>query len=323
MGILKYLPVFKVLEINRSTGLVIGHVLSQFENGIDLTLVTKNGVNFIENGIIVGLSNDLTVENFDVSKHAKPFIVFTEELNTFMPGLKYFADQADEDGNFHPRAVALYVGDAFTTNNYSGVYTNQTFANVVDGVLTLQTEMGEDTMFTVSSSTLPDGSTALKFVFIGVVPVVTYNITYNLDGGINHVDNPDTFVFEDLPITLGVATKGSYTFDGWFLDEALTIAVTEIDSPGSITLYAGFTAITHTVTYNLNGGNIEGVTDDVVVTDVLEGTLVGSAYTGGAPVMALNTWTSPYWVTTSGGDIDAASLPVTADITVYAYWVVD
>ena len=33
MSILNYLPTFKVVEMNRSTGLVTGHVLSQFEAG--------------------------------------------------------------------------------------------------------------------------------------------------------------------------------------------------------------------------------------------------------------------------------------------------
>lgn len=79
----------------------------------------------------------------------------------------------------------------------------------------------------------------------------------------------------------------------------------------------------YTVTYNLNGGNIDAVTDPVVVENVVGGTLVGSAYTGGTPVKALNTWTTPYWVTTAEGSTDAASTAVTADVTVYAYWVAD
>lgn len=74
------------------------------------------------------------------------------------------------------------------------------------------------------------------------------------------------------------------------------------------------------MTYNLNGGNIGGDANPVVI-EVAEGTLVGSAYTGGTPVRANFVWTAPYWVTTTEGSTDAASEPVVADVTVYAYWV--
>ena len=90
----------------------------------------------------------------------------------------------------------------------------------------------------------------------------------------------------------------------------------------TVTITAGLNLATFTVTYNLNGGNIEGVTDPVVITDVPFGTLVGSAYGATpAPVKAGSTWTTPYWVTTAEGSTDVASTGVTADVTVYAYWV--
>ena len=90
MGILNYLPSFKVVEPNRLTGLITGQVLSQFEAGTTATKVVGN-TTFIENGIILGLSNDLTLENFDATKHSQPLLHFTEELVTFLSGNKYFA----------------------------------------------------------------------------------------------------------------------------------------------------------------------------------------------------------------------------------------
>ncbi|MCL2077691.1 MAG: InlB B-repeat-containing protein [Oscillospiraceae bacterium] len=46
-----------------------------------------------------------------------------------------------------------------------------------------------------------------------VIPV--YNITYNLNNGINHKDNPLTYTAEDLPVTLFNPTRAGYTFTGW------------------------------------------------------------------------------------------------------------
>jgi len=179
MSILNYLPTFKVVEINRSTGLVTGHVLSQFVLKSTSALInTTNGIDFLENGFIVGLNNDLEILEFDPATHAQPFLVYVEELNELMDGLKYYATEEDADGDIYPRAIALYVGDAFTTNNYV-TSTTPAFAKVVAGVLTMQDAADVDTLFAVEVSTLPDGSAvAYKFIYLGrsVEALVTADI---------------------------------------------------------------------------------------------------------------------------------------------------
>ena len=160
MSILNYLPEFKVVEVNRLTGLTAGHMLSQFRNGN----ATLKDDNFLENGLIVGLNKDLEIDNYDAAVHAQPFLVFNEELNTFMNGLKYYAEPVN-DGDVYPRAIGLYVGDTFTTNNYAG--TEGDFATVANGVLTL----GEDGIFKAEETTLPTGEKAFKFTYLGTVEV--------------------------------------------------------------------------------------------------------------------------------------------------------
>lgn len=174
MDILKLLPEFKVVEMNRSTGLTAGHVVSQFVLNPASTLINKvnegaeNEFHVIENGFIVGLDRDLIVDKYNSSTHGQPFLVFTEELNRLFSGLKWYATEEDADGDIYPRLVALYVGDAFTTNNYDeDSTTDPKFAKVVNGVLTLQDSGDSDTMFAVEESTLPDGSDAMRFIYIG------------------------------------------------------------------------------------------------------------------------------------------------------------
>jgi len=171
MAILNFLPEFKIVEINRSTGLVAGHVLAQFPLADDAGLkVTHGGVDYLENGFIVGLGADLEFAPYDATDHAQPLLVYTEELNTFFDGLKWYATMEDqEDGIIYPRALGLFVGDAFTTNNYDGTYTTQAFAKVTDGVLTLQATADGDTLFAVEESTLPTGELALRFIYVGEV----------------------------------------------------------------------------------------------------------------------------------------------------------
>jgi hypothetical protein len=163
MSILNYLPEFKVVEINRSTGLVAGHVLAQFPYAGDAA-ITVGGKDFLQNGVIVGLNNDLTLGDFNPAVHAQPLLVFTEELVTFLSGNKYFANQEDYEGDIIPRAIGLFVGDVFTTNNYTGT---GAFAAVVEGVLTRQAT-AEGAMFAVEASTLPTGDVAAKFTYIGL-----------------------------------------------------------------------------------------------------------------------------------------------------------
>lgn len=420
MSILNYLPTFKVVEINRSTGLVKGHILSQNLGGAALTLNTTavSGYSFAENGLIVGLSFDRTIENFDPEKHSQPFLVFTEELNTVLNGLKYFATEVEDDV-VYPRAVGLYIGDTFTTDYYSGVCGPTTlYAKVVNGVLTLQTVADAYTLFAVSAATLPDGTTAAKFTYIdnalmgtGVIDTITFDLnggSYDgsTDDVVEEVYDGVTFAASELSPD---PTRVGYQFNGWYVDEAGT----ELVNPAlviheDLTVYAGWLQL-FDLTFMLNGANIGGEVADVVATDVPEGDLIldyapatptmvyadhvfdnwyfedpenpgepdlilgpvsvvapvtpvgvmtivanwlqlfnvtfngnGGTIDGDATAVALDvventlvgvafgdiptpvrsgyTYVSPYWWTTAGGPEDAASSPVVADVEVFAAW---
>jgi hypothetical protein len=49
-----------------------------------------------------------------------------------------------------------------------------------------------------------------------IIKATTYDITYHLDGGTNHISNLATYTIEDILITLGAPTKTDFTFGGWF-----------------------------------------------------------------------------------------------------------
>lgn len=80
---------------------------------------------------------------------------------------------------------------------------------------------------------------------------LSYAIQYNLDGGINHADNPNEYSFNSR-IDLKQPTKEGYRFDGWFSDANLTVAktaISETDS-GALSLYAKWTKNNFIVTLN-------------------------------------------------------------------------
>ena len=93
----------------------------------------------------------------------------------------------------------------------------------------------------------------------GVDPEPTgYTITFEANGGnkINKIENATT-----LPNPLPGTERAHYTFAGWFTDEDCTQAATagaEINA--DITLYAKWTPITYTITFNAGSGTCNTTT---------------------------------------------------------------
>lgn len=164
--ITKYLPEFKVMEVNNLTGLRSGHMLSQVK--VNAGIAKTGDGKWIENGIIVGLNKDGTIGNYDKNVHKTMFVHYTEEILTFLPDLKYFAVPVEETGDTYIRAIALYTGDTFTTNNCVKTAGDVEYkaASVVNGKLNLQTAANADSEFIATKSTLPDGSEAYEFMKI-------------------------------------------------------------------------------------------------------------------------------------------------------------
>lgn len=179
MAILDFLPSFKVVEVNRSTGLVAGHVLAQFPlddtfPGIE-TIGSENR-EYLENGFILGLGEDGVLAAFDSAVHGQPLLAYTEEITTIFDGNKWFATEQDDEGVIYPRAIGLFIGDSFTTDNYEfdGSLTwsdSDLYAIVEDGVLTITdaaTSSNATPVFKVEQSTLPTGDDAAQFTYVGV-----------------------------------------------------------------------------------------------------------------------------------------------------------
>ena len=86
--------------------------------------------------------------------------------------------------------------------------------------------------------------------------LITYNITYNLDGGSGTI-SPTTYNVESATITLPTdLTKTGHTFAGWYDNASFSgTAVTQITngSTGDKTLYAKWTLNTYTVKWVVNG----------------------------------------------------------------------
>ena len=85
---------------------------------------------------------------------------------------------------------------------------------------------------------------------------ISYEITYEADGGLIAATNPRKYTIEDEK-TLVDSSKPGYKFLGWYSDAKYQNKVTKIEkgTTGNITLYAKFGIVNHLITYELNGGS--------------------------------------------------------------------
>ena len=91
--------------------------------------------------------------------------------------------------------------------------------------------------------------------------VITYEITYDLNGGAVNGTNPVEYTVESNAITLINPTRDGYTFAGWTgtgLTEATMTVTIPAGSIGNREYTAKWTVIDYSIDYNLNGGAVDG-----------------------------------------------------------------
>lgn len=164
---------YKVVEINNMTALRSGQMAAQSPA---LKADFANAA-VIENGIILGYK-PVKVDGVDVlglvpyKEGAAIFLHYTEELfleNTTQ--LNTFAVPFNDLGIAYPRALALNIGDVFTTNNVKeGTVIDKAGFFVVDnGLITNASELVAGHTFYGVPSFLPDGETpAIELTYVGV-----------------------------------------------------------------------------------------------------------------------------------------------------------
>lgn len=107
----------------------------------------------------------------------------------------------------------------------------------------------------LESRYLPSTMTGNLNLYAGWTPIV-YQITYRLNGGTNAADPITSYTIETDTFTLPEPTKAGYRFDGWYTDSAFTKPITEVvkGNTGNLTVYAKWTEVEKTITYELDGG---------------------------------------------------------------------
>jgi uncharacterized repeat protein (TIGR02543 family) len=159
---------------------------------------------------------------------------------------------------------------------------------------------------------IPAGSIGDK-TFYAKWNIVTYNITYNVNGG-SAVSN-GTYNIESSEITLPTPTKDGYTFGGWYANATFEgSAITNIPagSIGDKTFYAKWNIITYNITYNVNGGSaVNNGTYNIESSEITLPAPTRDGYTFGGWYASADF---------SGGAVTGIAAGSIGDKTFYAKW---
>ena len=143
--------------------------------------------------------------------------------------------------------------------------------------------------------------------------IITYEITYELNGGSFSNDNYETTYNVNQSFTLKIPTYNSVTFIGWYKEKEFINQVTEIElnSTGNLTLYAKWDIREYNIYYELDGGINSELNPDTL---------------SNTTPLTLSDPTKPYykfegWYTDSNylNKIEAINT-ISSDMTLYAKW---
>jgi uncharacterized repeat protein (TIGR02543 family) len=100
-----------------------------------------------------------------------------------------------------------------------------------------------------------------------------YGINYELGGGTNNEENPNSYLAEE--VIFSDPSRTGYTFLGWYSDSLLTTSIESIDSGsmGTLTIYAKWQVNTYTVLFDSNGGSDPSPISKDIVFDQSYGSL--------------------------------------------------
>ena len=165
--------------------------------------------------------------------------------------------------------------------------------------------------------------------YVATFAPITYNITYDLDGGTLATVNPATYTIESEAITLNNPTKTGYTFAGWTgpdLSEATKSVTIAKGSMGARAYTATWKINQYTITFDSNGGSaVTAIKQDYnsAVTAPAAPTRTGYTFAGWTPALPATIpaenitvtaqWTINQYTITFDSDGGSAVDPITQD----------
>lgn len=250
----RWTPIEYIINYNTNDG-TLETTKSCFtvESEIMLDSPTKEGYNF------VGWFNNELCSGNPISIIQKGTIGNLELFAKWVP-INYTISYELNEGENHPSNPLTYniEGNDIVLENPSrsgceflGWYTDSTFDNQI---------------YSIKTSILEDITIYAKW------KILTYNITYNLNGGSSTSLRKTYNVTNSF--TLAIPLLNGAVFDGWYTDSDYTIKIDKIEKGtiGDLELFAKWNYTTYYITYETNNGSFAN--DYVTQYNILDETII-------------------------------------------------
>ena len=243
---------------------------------------------------------------------------------------------------FNPNSPSDHSVEAtWTPHNYSITYdyaegsgSNPTTHNIESDDITLTdpTRNGYTfTGWTGSNGDTPDTNVTIEagnteeLNYTANWSLNTYDITYHLDGGTNHVKNPSSYTILDT-ITLKDASKDYYNFAGWYTEPEFVNKITALNGRyGDLDLYAKFIPFNFNSSFNSNGGVLSYTVNLIIDSSTTQThtLLVGDhfdLYSATLPTYSYKVFAG-WYLDSSCTEPFPDDYLLKSDITLYAKWI--
>ena len=186
-------------------------------------------------------------------------VLKTTSISLSIPALaSYSVTYSANGGSGAPSTQTKYYGKSLTLSSTKPTRTNYTFSKWNTN------SSGTGTSYSPGGSYTSNAALALYAVW----KENTYTVTYNANNGSNAPSAQTKYATKNLTLTTSKPTRTGYSFAGW--NTKADGSGTNYSSGGtyssnaSVTLYAKWTKIQYTISYNLNEGSgvIEAQTKD-------------------------------------------------------------
>ena len=155
---------------------------------------------------------------------------------------------------------------------------------------------------------------------VKVSAMTSYAVSYNANGGSGAPASQTKWYTTDLTLSSTIPTRTGYTFAGWNTNSSGTgtnySAGGTYKTNAAVTLYAKWTPVTYTVTYNANGGTNAPANQTKTY---------GVDLTLSADVPTYSGYNFQGWSTTDSGGVEynpSGTYTANSAVTLYAVWTV-
>ena len=260
-----------------------------------------------------------TAQDRLIMKQVDPIVIQTQ---TQLDQLDYGMFMEVESGRLvspaHAFGLVNYVDESMTAVSLADYLENGVV--VQEGVIYAQVMSSGDGLFPINNHALTAERIAIRFE----IPLPTeYELSFDLNGGTSTQPDSQFIIEGSLGESIVAPTRAGYTFTGWNTDidgnEYAWDFMTSTMPNNDIRLYAQWVVNNYEVTFDINGGDSEVPTSQVVAYgDLVQEPGIQPTKTG----YRFNGWNTDIGGNGYAWDFMTSTMP-NNDVKLYAQWVVN